>query len=49
MSVKINNVKPMSVCALKGILAGDELLKINGNDIMDVLDFDFYMAEHLDT
>ncbi|MBQ8766370.1 MAG: DUF512 domain-containing protein [Clostridia bacterium] len=45
MSVIINNVKPMSVCALKGIGAGDELLKINGNDIMDVLDFDFYMAE----
>ena len=35
----------MSVCALKGIMAGDELLKINGNEIMDVLDFDFYMAE----
>lgn len=35
----------MSVCALKGISAGDELLKINGNEIMDVLDYDFYMAE----
>ncbi len=45
MSVKINSVKPMSVCALKGIKAGDELLKINGNDIMDVLDYDFYMTE----
>lgn len=45
MSVIINNVKPMSVCALKGIGAGDELLKINGNDIMDVLDYDFYMTE----
>lgn len=45
MSVIINNVKSMSVCALKGIGAGDELLKINGNDIMDVLDYDFYMAE----
>ena len=45
MSVKINGVNPMSVCAFKGVSAGDELLKINGNDIMDVLDFDFYMAE----
>lgn len=45
MSVKISGVKPMSVCALKGITAGDELLKINGNEIMDVLDYDFYMAE----
>ena len=26
-------------------MAGDELLKINGKEIMDVLDFDFYMAE----
>ncbi len=45
MSVKINGVKPTSICALKGITAGDELLKINGNEIMDVLDYDFYMTE----
>ena len=45
MAVKISRVNPMSVCALKGITAGDELLKINGNEIMDVLDYDFYMTE----
>ncbi len=45
MPVKINNVKSNSVCAHKGINAGDELVKINGNEIMDVLDYDFYMAE----
>lgn len=45
MSVKINNVKKDSICDIKGISAGDELLKINGKEIMDVLDFDFYMAE----
>ncbi len=45
MSVKINNVKKNSICDIKGISAGDELLKINGKEIMDVLDFDFYMAE----
>ncbi len=45
MSVKISNVKPMSVCDRKGISAGDELIKINGNEIMDVLDYDFYIAE----
>ncbi len=45
MSVKISNVKKNSVCDVKGIKAGDELLKINGKEIMDVLDFDFYMAE----
>lgn len=45
MSVKINGVKKDSLCDVKGIKAGDELLKINGKEIMDVLDFDFYMAE----
>ena len=45
MSVKINGVKKKSLCDVKGIKAGDELLKINGKEIMDVLDFDFYMAE----
>lgn len=45
MSVKISGVKPGSTCAVKGIKSGDELLKINGNEIMDVLDFDFYMTE----
>ena len=45
MSVKISNVKKKSLCDVKGIKAGDELLKINGKEIMDVLDFDFYMAE----
>ena len=45
MSVKINGVKKNSLCDAKGIKAGDELLKINGKEIMDVLDFDFYMAE----
>ncbi len=45
MSVKISGVKKNSICDLKGIVAGDELLKINGKEIMDVLDFDFYMAE----
>ncbi len=45
MSVKISNVKPDSRCAVMGIKAGDELLRVNGKEIMDVLDYDFYMAE----
>ena len=45
MSVKISGVNKNSICDVKGIVAGDELLKINGKEIMDVLDFDFYMAE----
>ena len=45
MAVKISSVKKNSICELKGIKAGDELLKINGNEILDVLDYDFYMVE----
>ena len=45
LSVKINNVKKNSPCDAKGIKAGDELLRINGKEIIDVLDYDFYMAE----
>lgn len=45
MSVKISNVKPNSRCAVMGIKAGDSLLRVNGKEIMDVLDYDFYMAE----
>lgn len=45
MSVKISGVKNNSICYNKGVRSGDELLKINGKEIMDVLDFDFYMAE----
>lgn len=45
MSVKVNSVKPSSRCALCGIKAGDELLRIDGNEITDVLDYDFYMAD----
>ncbi len=45
LSVRINNVRENSLCDAKGIKAGDELLKINGKEIMDVLDYDFYMAE----
>lgn len=45
MPVKIKAVKHFSKCGLCGIRAGDELVKINGNEIMDVLDYDFYMAD----
>lgn len=45
LSVKVYGVKRNSLCETKGIKTGDDLLKINGNEIMDVLDYDFYMAE----
>lgn len=45
MSVKIGSVEPFSKCALKGIKAGDELISINGHEIMDYFDYQFYIAE----
>lgn len=49
MSVIVKNVKQNSKCQKYGISSGDLLLKINGNEIMDVLDYDFYMADGLVT
>ncbi len=45
MAVKIFDVKKKSICAKKGIKAGDTLLSINGNEINDVLDYRFYGDE----
>lgn len=45
MSVKIKNVKKLSSCGLHGINSGDLLLSIDGNEIEDVLDYDFYMTD----
>ena len=45
MSVKIDGVEKRSPAAKKGIKAGYTLLKINGNEIVDVLDYRFYQSE----
>ncbi len=45
MSVEIKSVKKWSVAFLKGVRAGDKLLSINGNEINDFLDYDFYAAD----
>ncbi len=45
MAVKIGGVEKKSPAAKKRIKAGDILLKINGNDIVDVLDYRFYQGE----
>ncbi len=45
MAVVIERVVPNSPCANKGIQAGDRLLKINGHDINDGLDYRFYVIE----
>ncbi len=45
MSVIVAEVTKNSRCAKFGITAGDTLVFINGNEIMDVFDYDFYMSE----
>lgn len=44
MSVKISSVKPFSKCRFHGIKSGDELLSIDGKEVTDVLDYDFYLS-----
>lgn len=45
MSVRIESVDAGSVCEKHGIKADDVLISINGNEIMDVLDYQFYATE----
>ena len=45
MPVKIKNVKKFSKCGLSGVRSGDILLSVDGNEIEDVLDYDFYMTD----
>ncbi|MCL2514286.1 MAG: radical SAM protein, partial [Oscillospiraceae bacterium] len=42
MAVKIAKVKPFSKCMLLGVRSGDMLVSVNGDEILDVLDYDFY-------
>lgn len=44
MPVKIKSVKKLSMCGLHGVSSGDLLLSVDGNEIEDVLDYDFYMS-----
>ncbi|MEG1028196.1 MAG: radical SAM protein, partial [Oscillospiraceae bacterium] len=44
MAVKISAVKPFSKCFLYGIRSGDLLLSIDDKEIVDVLDYDFYLS-----
>ena len=45
MSVIISEVERFSVCRFKGIRAGDMLECVNGKEIEDVLDYDFYIKD----
>lgn len=44
--VKITGVEKASVAANAGVRSGDYLLKINGHDVNDVLDYRFYITEN---
>ena len=43
--VRITDIDPQGRAAKAGVQAGDVLVSINGNDIGDVLDYRFYLAE----
>lgn len=45
MSVQVFEVEPKSPAAKKRIESGDLIVSINGNEINDILDYDFYSAE----
>ncbi len=45
MAVEIKQVKKWSAAFFKGVKAGDRLLKINGNEINDFLDYSFYLKD----
>lgn len=45
MSVKILNVEPKSRCSKHGMRDGDTLLRINGHEIEDILDYQFYASD----
>lgn len=43
MAVTVGGVLKGSRCFKRGIRAGDSLLSVNGNEIMDILDYDFHI------
>ncbi|MBR5273081.1 MAG: DUF512 domain-containing protein [Clostridia bacterium] len=45
MAVVIKDVIKNSICDKKGVKKGWTLISINGNDISDVLDYEFYLKE----
>lgn len=47
MAVLIKGVEKCSHAGKAGILAGETLLSLNGNDIVDVLDYRFYQNERV--
>ena len=46
MSIKIDRVDAGSEAEALGLAAGDELLSVDGNELNDTLDYDFYTDSH---
>ena len=47
MSVKISSIKPHSPASRHFIKAGSKLISVNGHEIRDVLDYQFYIDEDI--
>ena len=45
MAVKIISVEKGSICQKIGIKSNDIFVSINGNEIVDIFDYQFYAAE----
>jgi len=45
--MKIKSITIKSIASLLNILAGDELLDINGHSINDIIDYKFFSTDHL--
>ena len=43
--VRVTEVTANSLAKKAGIKAGDDLISVNGNEIADVLDYRYYLAE----
>ena len=46
VSIKIDRVDAGSEAEALGLAAGDELLSVDGNELNDTLDYDFYTDSH---
>ena len=46
MAIKIERVDVGSEAEALGLAAGDELLSVDGNELNDTLDYDFYTDSH---
>jgi len=46
MAILIQNVLPKSLAAKKDIKSGEKLLSVNGQEVNDFLDLEFYTSDY---